>query len=132
MSLAICDTCTGTGLDKQNDLLALVCDIHFPIGILGQMWFLIVSIPDLCPLSYLDCPTGRQMVIKNNVSSNFIRICRLLRGFSNAAYPLCVWCTQHKSFFPYFILLTIFVAYNHKPSIIIRDIMIALDKENVL
>ena len=25
---------------------------HFPIGILGQVWCLIVSIPDLCPLSY--------------------------------------------------------------------------------
>ena len=25
---------------------------HFPIGILGQVWCLIVSIPDLCLLSY--------------------------------------------------------------------------------
>ena len=25
---------------------------YFPIGILGQVWYLIVSIPDLCPLSY--------------------------------------------------------------------------------
>ena len=23
---------------------------HFPIGILGQVWYLIVSIPDLCNL----------------------------------------------------------------------------------
>ena len=41
------------------DLLALVCDIllrscHFPIGILGQVWCLIVSIPDLCPRSYFE------------------------------------------------------------------------------
>ena len=28
-----------------------ICD-NFPIGILGQMWCLIVSVPDLCPLSY--------------------------------------------------------------------------------
>ena len=26
---------------------------HFPIGILGQVWYLIVSIPDLCTLTYL-------------------------------------------------------------------------------
>ena len=26
--------------------------ITFPCGILGQVWCLIVSIPDLCPLSY--------------------------------------------------------------------------------
>ena len=30
--------------------LLLVC--HFPIGILGQVWYLIVSIPDLCTLTY--------------------------------------------------------------------------------
>ena len=38
------------------DLLALVCDVcvfvTFPCGILGQVWYLIVSIPDLCRLSY--------------------------------------------------------------------------------
>ena len=31
--------------------LLWVC--HFPIGILGQVWYLIVSIPDLCNLTYL-------------------------------------------------------------------------------
>ena len=40
---------------ERADLLALICDVylwscHFPIGILGQVWCLIVSIPDLCPL----------------------------------------------------------------------------------
>ena len=25
---------------------------HFPIGILGQVWYLIVSIPDLCNITY--------------------------------------------------------------------------------
>ena len=37
--------------------LALVCCVllwicHFPIGILGQMWYLIVPIPDICTLTY--------------------------------------------------------------------------------
>ena len=37
------------------DLLALVCDVllrvcYFPIGVLGQVWSWIVSIPDLWPL----------------------------------------------------------------------------------
>ena len=27
---------------------------HFPVGILGQVWYLIVSIPDLCNLTYLN------------------------------------------------------------------------------
>ena len=29
---------------------------HFPIGILGQVWYLIVSIPDLCNLTYFGYP----------------------------------------------------------------------------
>ena len=32
---------------EKGDLLA-----HFPIGIMGQVWYLIVSIPDLCTLTY--------------------------------------------------------------------------------
>ena len=42
---------------ERADLLALVCGVycefcHSPIGILGQVWYLIVSIPDLCTLTY--------------------------------------------------------------------------------
>ena len=42
---------------ERVDLLALVCCVqlwvcHFPIGILGQVWYLIVLIPDLCTLTY--------------------------------------------------------------------------------
>ena len=44
---------------ERADLLALVCDVYFvfvpfPCGILGQVWYLMVSIPDLCRLSYFD------------------------------------------------------------------------------
>ena len=44
---------------KRANLLALVCDIYcvfvtFPCGILGQVWYMIVSFPDLCRLSYFD------------------------------------------------------------------------------
>ena len=42
---------------KKADLLALVGDVYcifvtFPCGILGQVWYLIVFIPDHCRLSY--------------------------------------------------------------------------------
>ena len=43
---------------ERADLLALVGDIYFILffyflcGILGQVWYLIASFPDLCPLSY--------------------------------------------------------------------------------
>ena len=44
---------------EMADLLALVVDFYcifvtFPFGILGQVWHLIVSFPDLCLLSYLE------------------------------------------------------------------------------
>ena len=44
---------TGKGLTSSR-LWCLTVRCHFPIGILGQMWYLIVSIPDLCTLSYFD------------------------------------------------------------------------------
>ena len=42
---------------ERADLLALVGDdyyifVTYPCGILGQVWYLIVSFPDLCLLSY--------------------------------------------------------------------------------
>ena len=42
---------------ERADLLALVGDVYcifffFSCGILGQVWYLIVSFPDLCLLSY--------------------------------------------------------------------------------
>ena len=42
---------------EKADLLALVGDFYlifvtFPFDILGQTWYLIVSFPDLYPLSY--------------------------------------------------------------------------------
>ena len=55
---------------ERADLLALVDDVYcifvtFLCGILGHVWYLIVSFPDLCHLSYLRvkidliCPEGR-------------------------------------------------------------------------
>ena len=46
---------------ERADLLALVCGVYcdfvtFPFGILGQVWYLIVSIPEPCCFSYfVDC-----------------------------------------------------------------------------
>ena len=42
---------------ERANLLALVGDVYcifvtFPCGILGQVWYLIVSFPDLCRLSH--------------------------------------------------------------------------------
>ena len=43
----------GKGWPLGSRLWCLLWVYHFPFGILGQVWYLIVSIPDLCNLTYL-------------------------------------------------------------------------------
>ena len=45
-------TCWGKA-DLLTFICGVCCEFYFPIGILGQVWYLIVSIPDLCTLTYL-------------------------------------------------------------------------------
>ena len=42
----------GKGWPLGSCLWCLLWVCHFPIGILGQVWYLIVSTPDLCNLTY--------------------------------------------------------------------------------
>ena len=52
----LCDVLWSPGLKGLTSWLSFVMSncvfVTFPCGILGQVWYLIVSIPDLCPLSY--------------------------------------------------------------------------------
>ena len=55
-SFAFVHCCLVVNCWKGADLLALVGDVYcifvtFPCGVLGQVWYLIVSFPDLCHLS---------------------------------------------------------------------------------
>ena len=50
--LTPCGHMLGKGWPLGFRLWCLLWSCHFPIGILNQVWCLIVSIPDLCPLSY--------------------------------------------------------------------------------
>ena len=43
----------GGGLPLGSRLWCLLRVCRFPMGILGQVWYLIVSIPDLCTITYL-------------------------------------------------------------------------------
>ena len=44
----------GKGLTYWLSFVVSYCEfVTFPIGILGQVWYLIVSISDLCTLTYL-------------------------------------------------------------------------------
>ena len=57
MHFAFFHCCLVVTCWERADLLALVGDVYcifvrFPCGILCQVWYLIVSLPDLCHLSY--------------------------------------------------------------------------------
>ena len=45
----------------------------FGIGILGQVWYLIVSIPDLCNLTYFD-PDLSWKFVGPDLYSNFLNV----------------------------------------------------------
>ena len=48
----LCGHLLGKGWPLGTRLWCLLWVCHFPIGILGQVWYLIVSIPDLCTITY--------------------------------------------------------------------------------
>ena len=48
----------GKGLTSWLSFVVSNCECHFPIGILGQVWNLIVSIPDLYTLTYFEVATS--------------------------------------------------------------------------
>ena len=48
----LCGHLLGKDWPLGSRLWYLLWVSHFPIGILGQVWYLIVSIPDLCTLTY--------------------------------------------------------------------------------
>ena len=56
-----CGHLLGKGWPLGSSLLCLIEVCHFPIGILGQVWYLIVSIPDLCTLTYFNLVTHLKM-----------------------------------------------------------------------
>ena len=49
----LCGHLLGKCWPLGSRLWCLLWVCHFPIGILGQVWYLIVSIPDLCTLTTL-------------------------------------------------------------------------------
>ena len=73
---------------ERADLLALVCGVccgfvTFPIGILGQVRYLIVSIPDLCTLTYF---------------VNLFIVSPIVVGVCNCSMFCCTLLYVHSSF----------------------------------
>ena len=62
----------GKGLISWLSFVMLSCVfVTFPCGILGQVWYLIVLIPDLCHLSYFTkSQTSKTFFVRANVGRN--------------------------------------------------------------
>ena len=56
----------GKGWPLGIRLWCLLWVCHFPIGILGQVWYLIVSVPDLCNLTYFSHTNVAYTVVRNS------------------------------------------------------------------
>ena len=55
----------GKGLPSWLSFVIFNCVfVTFPCGILGQEWYLIVLIPDLCHLSYFTCDDPTSLLLK--------------------------------------------------------------------
>ena len=48
---------------------------HFPIGILGQVWYLIVSIPDLCTFTYFYGENSDFLISESLLKMSFPLVC---------------------------------------------------------
>ena len=74
---------------------------HFPIGILGQVWYLIVLIPDLCTLTYF-YTYGRIISIvfecwahtKNQLFQKVILLHIKLKGMKRRMHEVGLWAQK--------------------------------------
>ena len=78
----------------------VTCVCHVPIGIIGQVWYLIVSIPNLCTLTYfIHCrllsitytnsvsQKGNQLTPNYRCSGSLIRFYQVLTCFKSYSLP---------------------------------------------
>ena len=62
--LMSCGHLLGKGWPLGSHLWCRIVKLsQIPIDILGQVWCLIVSIPDLCPLSYIDMSSATTVIV---------------------------------------------------------------------
>ena len=97
----LCGHLLGKGWPLGSRLWCLLWVCHFPIGILGQVWYLIVSIPDLCTLTYFE-PAYHEILVSNiwaaslwEVSDEPVYPCSLTRVFATGTHKVgtynCRW-----------------------------------------
>ena len=79
----LCGHLLGKGWPLGSRLWCLLWVCHFPIGILGQVWYLIVSIPDLCILTYFYCMVIYHSQTRRHVINIVLHVISLSSVFTN-------------------------------------------------
>ena len=87
----LCGHLLGKGWPLGSRLWCLLWVCHFPIGILGQVWYLIVSIPDLCTITYF--------LHHQNIATCFIQQAWIVFKFCWDSYVLQYfeYCRYHSN-----------------------------------
>ena len=80
----------GKGLTSWLSFVVSAVSLSLPIGILGQVWYLIVSIPDLCTRTYFVLCCKLQVALYGLI---VVQLTILLAQFSNVV----VWAYTHLS-----------------------------------
>ena len=75
----LCGHLLGKGWPLGSRLWCLLWVCHFPIGILGQVWYLIVSIPDLCTITYFYRPVWTSIRISLITIAFSMFLCTCIR-----------------------------------------------------
>ena len=78
---------------KEELWIGHIEDEDFPIGILGQVWYLIVSIPDLCTLTYFDY----EWINNQNLSCFVLLTFRADRSYDVPWLPLQIYPTKKET-----------------------------------
>ena len=82
----LCGHLLGKGWPLGSRLWCLLWVCHFPIGILGHVWYLIVSIPDLCTLTYF-----YKWISKSLRISKYVIFLKMRKILPEAEFHL-FWC----------------------------------------
>ena len=104
-----CGHLLGKGWSLGFILWCLTVSFYFPIGILCLVWYLIVSIPDLCTLTYFESWTGG--TLHRNKLLPLIKVRHLavtdVCTLYTTKYGLAAWNMSWNSLIIHFIALNI-------------------------
>ena len=90
----LCGHLLGKGWPLGSRLWCLLWVCHFPIGILGRVWYLIVSIPDLCTIIYFDYSLWTNVIIQNFIKIHPFHLNIMSKMYTNQLGQIYFYSTK--------------------------------------